>query len=94
MSCVLALDHPAVVALVRAHHERAYPKGEVVGATGVLERDPNGMVNATDSVSSARLTVGCGWAGEVHLDLARPEQAERKERPKRKTRARRGRSAA
>ena len=70
MSREISLEHPALVALIRAHAARFWPKNPVVSATGILEADPSGRVNCTDSVSSTRLSISsCGFAGEIHLKL-------------------------
>ena len=69
MSRRIDLGHEAVVAVLKAIDARDYVsvKKEPVGVTGVLEENPLGQVNATDSESSMRTAVCCGWSGELHV---------------------------
>ena len=76
MSRHLEPDHPAVKAVIEAIQRSCNINRDkkAVTVTGVLESDANGMINATNSEAPVRTALSIGWAGELHVAFAYPDE--------------------
>ena len=67
----LDLKHEAVRAAIAAIQRRGHipHDKEPVMVTGIIERDPLGQLNITDSDTNLRTAISCGWGGELHIRI-------------------------